>query len=138
MAMENLAVATCDDGNRRPEVGAYRNVLNKTSSYTVGADDHGKVLTNSGAGAAVTFTLPVTGTAPGQKITGKLFIFAKVANQNLIVAVGTGARINNNTVSTGVFSNTTSSTGAIPTCEVIAISETEWIARPTIGTWANA
>jgi hypothetical protein len=55
----------------------------KTSAYAVKERDCGKLLTNRGAGASVTFTLP----APRSAITGFWVEFATVAAQPIVVAV---------------------------------------------------
>lgn len=136
--MQNVPVLDCGDGQRRPETG-HPVAVAKTAAYTIPRDTpNGTIFTNTGATGSVTFTLPVTGNNPGDRITGKFFIFCKVANQNLVINPGTGAQINGNTASTGVFQNVTSSANTIPMCTVTAISETSWAVNAGVGTWANA
>jgi len=136
--METINIIECGDAQRRAETG-HPVAIAKTAAYTVPIDTpNGTIFTNSGASGSVTFTLPVTGSTPGSRITGKFFIFAKVTNQNLVINPGTGAQINGNTASTGVFQNVTSSAATIPACTVTAISETSWIVNAGVGTWANA
>lgn len=136
--METINIIECGDAQRRAETG-HPAAVAKTAAYTVPRDTpNGTIFTNSGASGSVTFTLPVTGSNPGDRITGKFFIFVKAANQTLVINPGTGAQINGNTASTGVFSNTTSSGTILPSVRVTAISETAWVAEPGTGTWGNA
>lgn len=136
--MQNVPVINCGDGRRRPETG-HPVAVAKTAAYTIPRNtENGTIFTNEGASGSVTFTLPVTGSKPGEKIAGKFFVFCKVANQNLVINPGSGAQINGNTASTGVFQNVTSSAATIPACTVTAISETSWVVNAGVGTWANA
>lgn len=134
---EKVLMMDCGDGQRRANNGGNQPPEAKTAAYTILHGDAGKIFTNTGAGGSVTFTLPATSTAlNGPRITGLRFLICKVTNQNVVIQAPTGATINGGS-SAGAFQNVTSSASAVPTCEIIAISETAWIARPTIGTWAN-
>lgn len=55
------------------------------SDYPVLATDAGTLLTNIGAGGAVTFTLPAL-----SSVVGKIFRFARIADQNVLIAVDAG------------------------------------------------
>jgi len=59
-----------------------RKVEAKTASYTVTADDMGKVFTTRGASTAVTFTLP----AASSELAGAVVEFYAAADENLVVA----------------------------------------------------
>lgn len=137
----------CGDGKVRAEIGAFQAPVAKTAAYTLLHTDAGKIFTNSGAVGPVTFTLPVTAAGtPGiaaKRITGMFFTFVKVTNQNIVIAPGTGASINFNTATTGNYQNVTTNgtqgaSGNMPSCKVLAVSETEWVVFPGTGTWANA
>lgn len=138
--MQDIPVMDCGDGRVRAQTGVQRAPVAKTAAYTVLHSDAGTTFTNSGASGAVTFTLPLSDLTvnPPRRITGMRFRFVKYANQNLTLAVGTGAKINNGTATTGVYANTTSSASSWPLTDVEAISETEWAVFPGVGTWANA
>lgn len=142
MSMQNIPVMDCGDGVVRAATGVNKVPVAKTASYTIKHSEAGTTFTNRGAGGAVTFTLPATDTTnyPNKRITGARFRFVKHADQNLIIAVPTGATINNGTASTGVFRNVTSLSTNWPACEIEAISETEWVvlaSRPEAA-WVNA
>ena len=81
MANENVMRLFNDavtGGRIRPKL----NIVVKTSSYTITADDFGSVFTTRGATGAVTFTLP----AAGSTNSGEWVLFINVADQNMIVA----------------------------------------------------
>jgi len=140
MSMQNIPVMDCGDGIVRAQTGVVRAPVAKTAAYQILASDAGTTFTNSGASGSVTFTLPLSDltTNPPRRITGMRFRFVKYADQHLIIAVGTGAKINNGTASTGVFRNIVAISTTWPACDVEAISETEWAVVPGVGTWANA
>lgn len=58
-----------------------REVIAKTSSYTITDQDMGKVFTTRGASTAVTFTLPAAANFEGESVW-----FINVADENMIVA----------------------------------------------------
>lgn len=141
--MQNIPVMDCGDGIVRAETGVGRAPVAKTAAYQILASEAGTTFTNAGASGSVTFTLPLSDltTNPPRRITGMRFRFVKYADQNLIIAVGTGAKINNGTASTGVFRNVTGLSSNWPMCEIEAISETEWAVVnmiPATVAWANA
>lgn len=65
------------------DFGGFRNVVAKTSDYTVTAEDHDTLFTTRGAVGAVNFTLPATA------LVGLSYSFFNVADQNLTVTGGT-------------------------------------------------
>lgn len=131
----------CGDGKVRAEIGAFQAPVAKVAAYTILHTDAGKIFTNTLAGGPVTFTLPATaagtpGVAP-KRITGMFFYFVRTADQNIVIAVQTGAKINNGTVSTGTYVGSGAIGSTWPSAKVTAISETEWIVDPILGTWGN-
>jgi len=65
------------------DFGGFRNVVAKTTDYTVTAEDHDTLFTTRGAAGAVNFTLPATA------LVGLSYSFFNVANQNMTVTGGT-------------------------------------------------
>ena len=81
MSSENV-MRLWNDGMLSGQIRPKTQVVVKTASYTVTPKDFGTVLTNRGATAAVTFTLPAADAANN----GEWVLFYNVANYNLIVA----------------------------------------------------
>lgn len=97
-------------------------VTAKTASYTI--LDYGQAFSNSGAGGAVTFTLPVP--FPGAK-AGPFF---KPTAQNIVVAAAANTTIN------GAASFTNTATEPYAMLELVGYSDTLWIISNRQGTWA--
>jgi hypothetical protein len=86
-AVASKAVVT--DANNMHS-GVRTVVTAKTTAYTITAADSGKVLTNRGAGASVTFTLPTVAAGfAGVDLT----IMAVVAAQNVVIAAQTAGQL---------------------------------------------
>jgi len=81
--------------NPREEIA----VVDKTENYTVTVSDSGKILTNTGATGAVTFTLPKAADAEGC-----VYTFVLTANQNLAIDPDGNEKI--------IFGNDTDALGA--------------------------
>lgn len=64
----------------------WRDEVAKTANYTVLGSDNGKLFTTTGAGAAVTFTLPAVK-------SGYCYGFLNAADQNMTVASAEGDNI---------------------------------------------
>jgi len=65
-----------------PEVQPTGTVSAKTANYTITAADFGKVMTNTGASGAITFTLPAASSA----LKGQVIKFAALAAQIINVS----------------------------------------------------
>lgn len=101
-----------------------RKVVAKTSSYTLTADDMGKLFTTRGASGAVTFTLPAASTVAGADV-----VFVNVADQNMIVAGPDEAVVafNDLTADSVAFQTTSQKIGG----GFLMISDgTSWLALP--------
>lgn len=135
--MEIVRMMDCGDASRRADNGAFfglntissaagTGVTAKTAAYTLTAAETGKAFSNSGAGGSVTFTLPAS------PKPGMWFFFEKVANQNVVVAAGAGATIEN----AASLTNSTAGDAAKGTLTVVATSTTTWKVAAYRGTWA--
>lgn len=135
--MEIVRLMDCGDAKRRADNGAFfglnhitsaagTGVSAKTAAYTLTEAESGKAFSNSGASGSVTFTLPASPKA------GMWYFFEKIANQNLVVAPGAGATIENGSSLT----NSTSGDANKATLTVVATSTTTWKVQGYRGTWA--
>jgi hypothetical protein len=124
---------SCGDGYWRWNAAAAFPVVDnvgpepKTASYTITEADAilGKAFDNTGAGGAVTFTLPT----PKKGMRIRIY---KTAAQNVVVAAAAGTTINNAaswTDSTGGDSN-------VGYLEVTAITAIAWRITGREGTWS--
>jgi hypothetical protein len=109
---------------------AALSVNNKTAGYTVLNTEPGRVFTNAGAGAGVTFTLPTPA-------AGLTYTFIVMAAFNLVVDAAAGHTIR---VAGGVSSSggtaTNATVGSVIT--IVGVNTTQWIAVYTLGTWTLA
>jgi hypothetical protein len=80
-----------------PMVSPGATALAKTANYTVVAADFGKILTNTGAGGTVVFTLPSAVTYPGMVIRFHLFAAQIV---QLLPVTGQAIALNSSSVVT--------------------------------------
>lgn len=103
-----------------PSMSGAASALAKTGDYTVLAADFGKILTNTGAGGTVVFTLPSAVTYPGVVIRVHLFAAQVV---RLLPVTGQAIALNSSAVVTkylniaGVIGNY---------CEVVS-DGTQWL-----------
>ena len=67
------------------EFPQHRAIINRTSNYVVSRNDEGCLITNAGAGAAITMTLPSL-----SGVVGAHYAFSCVANQNIVIAAAGG------------------------------------------------
>ncbi len=89
-------------------MAAGRNVVAKTASYTVKQDENGTVFTTTGAGAAVTFTLPA-------KKAGLMFEFINTVDQDMTITsdvADTVVTTNDATADSVAFSTSSEKIGA--------------------------
>lgn len=128
MGMENVLMMNCGDGYRRAGRGATGPITGKAASYTIKPQDvvAGRVFSNTGAGAAVTFTLPTP------KAQMEIPFFKAVPAQNLVIQATAAAKINGGTAGKA-YQNVTSETG---TC-VLFSDGVDWYVKAEKGTWAN-
>lgn len=109
-----------------PVMSSAATALAKTSDYTVVAADFGKILTNTGAGGTVVFTLPSAVTYPGTVLRFHLFAAQIV---RLLPVTGQAVCLNSSVVVTkylniaGVIGNY---------CEIVS-DGTQWLVTQYAG-----
>jgi len=104
-----------------------KNAVAKTADYTILPADTGTVFKNTGAAAAVVFTLP---TPKG----GEWFTFCKdVITQTLSIKAPAGVIVGGSAAAKK-YENT--QTTQYATCTVIAIGVAEYMVQGSFGTWA--
>jgi hypothetical protein len=119
----------CGDGQYRHDNSSLGLVVTKTANYTIkNFDQAGKVFSNRGAVAAVTFTLPLPK-------AGRFLTFLKVAAQNIVLQATAGAKINGGTANKA-YQNVTGADAGIGQCTLVA-DGTDWFVLSEKGTWAN-
>ncbi len=107
-------------------------VANKTTNYTVLTTDAGKILTNSGAGAALTFTLPEAST-----VISKPFTFVVVTANTVDIDVDADDLIVPLTNAAGNKITTSGTLGDMIT--LTAVDNTYFIQlSDEVGTWVDS
>lgn len=117
-----------DDRHQGSSIGGWKNIVAKTSSYTVLEAENNTLFTTLGAAGAVTFTLPTP------KL-GLRYMFFNAADQNMIIAGAAADQIigmNNLSSDSLTFSTPSEKVGA--GVELIGISGSKWIALVHLGT----
>jgi hypothetical protein len=125
--MQMIRTMDCGDGLKRADNGCVgRGPVAKTANYTILKGDAGTIFTNSGAGGAVTFTLPAV-------TAGMKFNFIVVAAQTLTVQAAGTAKINNSAAA-GTYAAAGSQAG-VGNVEVFS-DGVNWFVRGS-GTWVT-
>lgn len=108
-------------------VVAGRQVVNKTSNYTVVTGERGAFYTNAGAAGSVNFTLPTAA-------ANLVYNFYVDAAQTVTITAGSSTTIQLAGSTSASAGNITSST--VGNCiTLVAISTTKWVAQSHEGTW---
>lgn len=125
--MERVRLMDCGDGIRRALFGGYGTVKAKTASYTVKElePDGCLAFSNRGATGAVTFTLP-------KPTKGRLAVFLKVAQQNLLIKGTNGAKVGASNADK-ILQNTAAEAAVSVT---LLADGTDWLVTGSVGTWA--
>ena len=105
--------------------GYRRAVEAKTSDYTIGASDSGKILTTEGAAGAVVFTLPT----PTESLKGVWVDIVQAADQNMRVTCETIDKIiTQGSLVVDYIENTEAGLKVGAHCECVCTG-TKWIVR---------
>ena len=105
--------------------GYRRTVEAKTSDYTIGAADSGKILTTEGAAGAVVFTLPT----PTESLKGMWVDIVQAADQNMRVTCETADKIiSQGSLVIDYIENTEAGLKVGAHCECVCTG-TKWIVR---------
>ena len=116
-------------------------VVAKTTAYSLLENDSGKVFTNAGASASVTFSLPTVGAAFGTGTdglvgTGAVYTIVKLTDDNVVIDAAAGDYIADSS-SGGQIQNTTASE-TYASITLISVSTTQWAIAPgAVGTWTT-
>ena len=127
--MQEIRKMECGDGYTRADNGSIGVIEAKTASYTVSALETGKVFTNRGTAADITFTLP----AP---VAGLRYQFQKaVIDKDIVITTSAAAvKIHGGSGATQGVTLTNAVDTEYAGIEVWC-DGTSWYSRATLGAW---